>query len=83
MQTRVPKSIVFGAERAEKSLYKRKIPCGIFLGPSGRRFEPCRLDQIDKFLLNLVDFSFYLIKTLYVQFLPFKKASKKEGRHAT
>lgn len=46
-------------------------------------FEPCRLDQIDKFLLNLVDFSFYLIKTLYVQFLPFKKASKKEGRHAT
>lgn len=45
MDIRAPKSIVFGAERAEKSLYKRKIPCHISLGPSGRRFDPCHSDQ--------------------------------------
>ena len=45
MQIRVPKSIVFGAERAEKSQYKRKIPCDISLGARCRRFKSCHSDQ--------------------------------------
>lgn len=45
MQIRVPKSIVFGAERAEKSSYKRKIPCYISLGAGCRGFESLHSDQ--------------------------------------
>ena len=39
MQIRAPKSIGFGAKRAEKSPYKRTIPYDASLGPRGTEFK--------------------------------------------
>lgn len=45
MQIRAPKSIGFGAKRAEKSPYKRTIPYDASLGPRGTEFESPHFDQ--------------------------------------
>lgn len=45
MQIRVPKSIGFGAKRAEKSPYKRTIPYDASLGAGYRGFESLHSDQ--------------------------------------
>lgn len=49
MQIRAPKSIGFGAKRAEKSPYKRTIPYDASLGARCRVFESPHSDQLGGF----------------------------------
>ena len=61
MQIRAPKSIGFGAKRAEKSPYKRTIPYDASLGAGCRRFKSCRLDHFSRTQINF-EFFFSLQK---------------------